>query len=457
MEVTMRARQNSRRVKWIYRNLKIPGTGGRFLTEGLTDPRKRRSKRMVWQVVAFVIVCLMAGKRSLREFEDASVTFSGLVRGIFGIYDKISDNAIGWLISKLDPKEVREMLWTQVEAMIERKQLGMKPGYGIKSLALDGKMSAKGSRKMSEHAQKIESESGAYWKLHVLRAVLTWSIQNVVLWQHPVGIKKNEISGAKRMIKEMIEKDPRKKMFELITFDAMFMVYSLTKMISDAGRHWLAPIKENQPDMYRDAMIYAEKITKNRKPDYINTIEHDGHVYKQYKIWLCPEFAGWETSSHTWSHLKQLWIVELVHFARKKDPETGKPMGRGMDAKQHKVSKSVRLYATDLPIERLSARQSLEVVRSHWSIEDDCFNSLDLQFDEDKHKYFTRGEGTLNMAVLMLMAYNMVQLWRHRKFQIKWDGNKIWMSWKKAFQDFFIAFTMRYPSKMLSKADLSKL
>ena len=348
------------------------------------------------------------------------------------------------------------MLWTQVKIMIERKQLGMKPGCGIKSVAVDGKLLATGSLKMSEYAQQIKSDSGAYWKLHVLRAVITWSIQNVVLWQHPVGLKKNEISGAKEMIKEMIEKDPRKSMFELITFDAMFMVYSLTKMISDAGRYWLAPIKENQPDMYRDARKYAQMVMQNRNPDYITNIEHDGHVYKQYKIWLYPEFAGWETSSHSWSHLKQLWIVEVVHFGRKKDPKTGKPIGRGLDAKLHKVSKSLRLYATDLPIERLSARQSLEVVRSHWSIENNCFNSLDLQFDEDKHKYFTRGEGTLNMAVLMLMAYNLLQLWRHRKYKLKWDSNKIWVTWKKAFQDFFNAFTMRYPTKMLSKADLSK-
>ena len=320
-------------------------------TEGLTDPRKRRSKRMVWQVVAFVIACLVAGKRSLREFEDASVTFSGLVRGIFGIAHKISDNAIGWLIARLDNQEVLEMLWLQVEAMIERKQAGKKPGYAIKSVAIDGKSIAVGSRKMSEHARQIESDSGEYWKLHVLRAVLTWTIQNVVLWQHPVGLKKNEISGAYQMIKALIEKDPRKSMFELITFDAMFMGYPLTKMISDAGRYWLAPIKNNQPDMYRDAWIYANEIMENRDPDYTTYVEHDGHTYKQYRIWRFPEFAGWETSSHTWSHLKQLWIVQLVHFHRPIDPKTGKPVGRGLDAKQHKVSESVRLYATDLPIE----------------------------------------------------------------------------------------------------------
>ena len=53
------------------------------------------------------------------------------------------------------------------------------------------------------------------------------------------------------------------------------------------------------------------------------------------------------------------------------------------------------------------------------------------------------------------LSIPMLQLWRHRKFRTEWDGNKIRMSWKKAFQDFFIDFTMRYPSKMLSKADLS--
>ena len=41
---------------------------------------------------------------------------------------------------------------------------------------------------------------------------------------------------------------------------------------------------------------------------------------------------------------------------------------------------------------------------------------MDLQFDEDKHKYFTRGEGILNMDELMLMAY-LLQLWRHRKYR----------------------------------------
>ncbi len=393
---------------------------------------------------------MMTGYMALRQMESLAGDFTAVLKRKFKVKGRIADNTIGAIIASLNPSQMQRMLWDQVRAMLHRKQLTKVPGMGIGVLAVDGKQIAYSARKMSRYAQKVKSGDKEFYKLHMLRAVLTGVVEKVVVWQHPVGSKKNEITGAKKMLKDLFKLDPAKRLFELITFDAMFMVYPLTKMISDAGRYWLAPIKENQPDMCVDARAIADEVMQERRPEYITNIEHDGHTYKHYEIWRVPEFAGWETSSHTWAHLTQLLVVRVVYYSR--------VSGRGMDARLHKEEKdSVRVYATSLPWDRLSAKQTLTAIRSHWSIEDNCFNSLDLQFNEDKLRPFTRGEGTLNRSFLILMAYNMLQLWRHRKSKQKWDGGKIWMTWKDAFKDFFIAFTTYYPAKFLDERCLSKL
>ena len=389
---------------------------------------------------------MLMDKYTLREMEETSRIMTLVLRRMFGIHKKISDNTIGAVLAGLDPREVVMMLWNQVRSMLHRKQLTPQKGLGIRTLAIDGKQIARDEKPMSQYAKKQEHSDGRQdYHLHVLRAVLTWTTEKLAVWQHAVGVKKNEITGAKEMLKELFSLDKYKRWFELITFDAMFMVYPLTKMIDEAGRYFLAPIKANQPDMYRDALSLADEKIATCSPDYTSPIEHDGHTYKQFEIYLAPEFAGWETSARTWSHLTQLIIVKLIKFDR--------VSGRGEDARVTKRERgeSIRVYATNLPHGRLNAKQTLAVVRSHWSIENECFNSMDLQFNEDSLKVFVRGEGQLNRSLFMLMAYNLLQLARHQRPKVKWDG-KVGMSWKKVFESFFIAFTTHYPKYLLAEA-----
>jgi len=156
------------------------------------------------------------------------------------------------------------MLWNQVRSMLHRKQLTPQKGLGIRTLAIDGKQIARDENPMSQYAKKQEHSDGRHNHLHVLRAVLTWTTQKLAVWQHAVGVKKNEITGAKEMLKELFSLDKYKRWFELITFDAMFMVYPLTKMIDEAGRYFLAPIKANQ---LRTGTPLADERIAFRSPD----------------------------------------------------------------------------------------------------------------------------------------------------------------------------------------------
>ena len=70
--------------------------------------------------------------------------------------------------------------------------------------------------------------------------------------------------------------------------------------------------------------------------------------------------------------------------------------------------------------------QILLLVRQHWAVENDCFNSLDLQWHEDAAPWCTRGTATWALGLLRLMAYNTAQLMRRRKLRPKRaDGTRL--------------------------------
>ena len=75
-------------------------------------------------------------------------------------------------------------------------------------------------------------------------------------------------------------------------------------------------------------------------------------------------------------------------------------------------------------------------MRNHWGIENDTFNSLDLQWWEDNRRWCTQGNAIWVLGLLRLMAYNLVQYLRKRHLRLKDDkGN--WRtppSWRITFR-----------------------
>jgi hypothetical protein len=126
------------------------------------------------------------------------------------------------------------------------------------------------------------------------------------------------------------------------------------------------------------------------------------------------------------------------------------PVGKGRAKKAELVEydRTVGYFATNLDSASypLSAEQCLHLVLSHWSIEDDCFNALDVQWKEDTHSYSTTGEATLNRTFLLMMAYNACQLVRKDKDPKKrWDGKEVWETWKDTFKTILLALKAYYP------------
>ena len=138
--------------------------------------------------------------------------------------------------------------------------------------------------------------------------------------------------------------------------------------------------------------------------------------------------VGMENSVGKWTHLRQTWLVRQ---------ETRGPGG--------KIEVEDRFFIASLAWDFLTPEQILLLVRNHWAVENDCFNSLDLQWREDAGPWCTQGVAIWGLGVLRLLAYNTAQILRRRRLRKKKrpDGTQAApMSWRSLFKSIEKSFEL---------------
>ena len=142
-----------------------------------------------------------------------------------------------------------------------------------------------------------------------------------------------------------------------------------------------------------------------RREPAAEVIERERGMQYRRKFYRTTEIAGW----HGWRHLKQAWMV--VKQVRSSEGDRWRTV-------------ELRYFLTNLRPGRLTAQQSLQVVRNHWGIENDCFWSLDAQWREDDLPWSRAGRAAESIAVLRLMAYNLMQLLRKKHLRLRLDSGE---------------------------------
>jgi hypothetical protein len=129
--------------------------------------------------------------------------------------------------------------------------------------------------------------------------------------------------------------------------------------------------------------------------------------------------AGIENSVGAWTHLRQTWLVRQ---------ETVDEAGN-LEVEQ-------RYFISSLLWNYFTPSQILLVVRLHWGVENDAFNSLDLQWREDSGPWCTMGTAVWALGLLRLLAYNTAQVLRRRRLREKTTDGGILapMSWRSLFK-----------------------
>lgn len=371
--------------------------------KGVTDPRRRRSKYAlahVWRTAVLTLCVMMKSVRSATEYtgDRKGRLFSGIRRTAF------SD-----LLSRLDPREAVGVLHRQVHAEHRRKAL-RPDGLPIGVIAFDGRTNWTGDEEVNEYCQKShkdDADKTPYWSYRPVRAVLISSAARLCIHEHPIPADTNDMGVFPDAYGVVRAEFGGSDLFEVASCDAGFCSLANATLVHESDKAYIFGLKGNQPELHQEAQRILLPKADTEAPEACTEWEYEKVGKVQRRLWRTYEMAGW----NGWYHLRQVWLVRKVL--------------RRKDGSEEVVED--RFFVTNLPVNRLTAAEVLEVVRRHWCIENDCYWTLDTQWAEDTGWWVRKGNGLLVCGVLRMIAYNIVALlkrvhgksvdWRKRSWQ----------------------------------------
>lgn len=358
------------------------------------DPRRRRGRRWSAQtLLATAVVSLMMLARSLRAAERLSEDLAG-ARRLKGLVRRVPDSTLGDFLAEVSPTPLRRHLREQILAEHRRKAL--EPTVlPIRAIAVDGKNVATLDYEANPDCQKQHPEDQApHWLYRVVNATLISSAAAVCIDQQPIPADTNDMGVFPRFFAGLMATYGRANIFDLVSGDAGFCSEANARIIDDAGKAYWLSLKDNQPELKREAARVLLAQAKQCVPEAQTDWESDssrGWIRRQ--LWRTDEMAQWGK----WTHLRQVVLVRVL--ARD-----------GRDAPERVLED--RYYVTNLVRGRLDGAALLRLVRAHWRIENDLHGALDIQWQEDHGRWVQRGNGLPVTSLLRVLAYNLLSLLR---------------------------------------------
>ena len=174
-------------------------------------------------------------------------------------------------------------------------------------------------------------------------------------------------------------------------------------------------LKENQDQLHEDVWDLfegAEEFGFQGVPhDYATTLNQGHGRIERRKRWVIADPASLEylSTGREWPQLRS--VVKVV----------------GRREMGGKAQVQPRYYISSL---EASAERLLEVVRTHWSIENSLHWSLDVTFGEDQRR-IRKDQAPQNMALLRQISHNLLKNETSLKAGIQ--GKRLQAGWREDY------------------------
>jgi predicted transposase YbfD/YdcC len=223
-------------------------------------------------------------------------------------------------------------------------------------------------------------------------AVSAWSTEEgVTLAQEFVGDKTNEITALPGLL-EMLDLEG-----SVVTLDAMGNQKSVADQIIEQGGDYLLALKGNQGATHKEAIDHFEFALRQLDLKQAAGWSHHREVDKSHgrhtirTVLATTRLDTFDADLRSrWRGMKSLVVVECE--------TTELPTGK-------KRKRDRRYYLSSLDAD---AEHFGYLIRSHWSIENQCHWVLDVVFGED-HNRIRRKNAPKNFATLLRVVLNMLK------------------------------------------------
>ena len=389
-------------------------TLARAAWEQVTDWRGARGRRyQLAGLLQLLVLGIAAGGRSLRDVEQLGKEL--VQRGKFRLRGTPSDTTLDRTVRGVSSLELGDVLASMVQQMQRSKQLEVDPEVGISLVAIDGKRF--GTSRELRHPESVVggADERRYYQVHALRAVLVSTPVKPVLGQQVV--KRSGHEGEARAFPPFLETlvATYGALVECVSMDAGFLSMPNLLRLNQQGVGYIVAVKGNA----RRLEAWAEEHlgSKERVPP---------------AGWAAERTEGRGTSremTRSFARVRAEGLRGIGWHGVASEVWRVRQVGQRNGARVFED----RYFLTNLPPGRLTGSQALAAVRAHWGIENGCNWTLDTQLDEDTVTWVNQGRASEALAMLRLIAYNLLQLCRQRVFRaaanrvVPWRTLLCWM------------------------------
>ena len=309
----------------------------------IPDFRKPRGKRHPLPAIFALACCAMlCGARSYSAIAEWGRNYGTRIAQALGFTHATPCAAtLHTIFRHVDRDEFETHLGAWADSVVG--SLPAPPEAPEPAVALDGK-TLRGAKK--------QGAPGA----HLLSA-LAHQV-GVTLAQHAVDDKTNEITAVGTLLEQLVLEG------RIVTMDALLTQRHVAQTIVDKGGDYVMIVKENQPQLHADIELVFALPPAGDRQETARTVDIGHGRIEQRNLTTSEALVGYSD----WPGLAQ--VFEL---------------GRHVITQKTTEERVEVIYGvTSLNSERGTPERLLDLVRSHWQIENKSHWVRDVTFDEDR-------------------------------------------------------------------------
>lgn len=358
---------------------------------GVPDPRGCNSRHDLTEVLFVALAAVLCGAAHCTEMAMFAEARLELLRQFVPLKNGApSHDTFSRVLGALDPAAFnaafgRFMAGFGEQARTDMRDPGGGPGGG--HVAVDGKSLRRAYDKGRAHMPPL--------------VVTAFDCDTFMSLSQIVAAKGGEAEAAIAALNLLSLKGAT------VTADALHCHRRMTKVVRDAGGHYVLAIKGNQSKLAGEAAAALDKAAANpRTPSH----ETEAHAHGRHEIRraFVTRFAQTPGKNA---------LIGLVAVAR---VESWRTSG---ETTTHKV----RIYALSRP---MHPAEVLRTVRRHWAIENDLHWQLDVLMAEDQSRS-RKNNAPANLAVLRRLALNVLRSdpqnipLSHKRLKARWNNQDL--------------------------------
>ena len=294
-----------------------------------------------------------------------------------------SADDLAYVSERIDVDDLRACLGHVYSRLKRNKVLG--PRHGWMLAAVDGHEIASSYKRCCECCLKRKLEVGGDIKVQYYHRLVAFQIIGgdfpLLLDLELLRPGEDEVAAALRLLERVLENHPR--CFDVLVADAIYLRPSMLNFVRDHDKHLIAVLKENQPDLLREARVLMEprepqRLLREKPSQTIDLRDMEGFTTETIT----------EALRVVWSHEETLGRARIAGQWERKQVE------------------SDWLWATTMPSSLAPPQTIAAFGHDRWKIENEGFNELVTHWHSNH--YFHHHPNTILVLWLTLFTAHAV-------------------------------------------------